>query len=137
MIVEEFYITNYCKRCQMNDNHRSLSLSYERFTQRKQKSTQATWNPCAQCKPNWCVHNVCWVRDGLRWVREAFYTPTCWYWQRETLVLGVVLNTNGTQRELVHALLECRLFRYIQCSARMNLTSLFYFVISLYGNSSN
>ena len=39
-----------------------------------------------------------WVCEGLCWVSEGFWIPTCWYWQRGTLALGVTRNTKPQRK---------------------------------------
>ena len=49
-----------------------------------------------------------WVCQALHWVRQVFGILTCWYHQRESLVLGVLPNMNS-QCEGVHVAVEYRL----------------------------
>ena len=61
---------------------------------------------------HWGLH---WFRGSSRWVclgshgvREAFWIPTCWYWQRKMLTLGAMPNARP-KCEWVCVLVEYRL----------------------------
>ena len=71
-----------------------------------------------------------WVRRGRCWVRVAFQIPTCWYRQRESLVLGSRPNVKP-QHEWFHVAVEfrfpiilhfgCHYFSYVNITIKSKL----------------
>ena len=78
------------------------------------RGPNATYIPPARIGLTLDLSGLRWVCGDLRWVREAFQIPTCWYQQCESLALGVLPDAR-TQRERVCDAVEYRLNAQMKC----------------------